>query len=237
MHRNNLAWTILLAAGAATAGCRVEAPAVAPRVVELYTSEGCDSCPPADRWLSGLRTGGDVLAVAFHVDYWDRLGWRDRFADPRYTQRQAALQSARGARFSYTPQVVVDGRDWRGWPDLPPARSVPAPVRLTLQRDGEQVHWNAEALPGAPARMALWWVVLEDGHRSDVRAGENAGVTLMHDHVVRGYGTVPAWTGSAGAAFDAPSRGEKGRATRTIVVVTDAAGVLPLQATQIACGG
>lgn len=237
MYRNMLAWMMLLAAGAATAGCRVEAPAVAPRVVELYTSEGCDSCPPADRWLSSLRGRGDVLAAAFHVDYWDRLGWRDRFADSRYTQRQAALQSLRGARFSYTPQVVVDGRDWRGWPDLPPARAVPAPVRLTLQRDGERVHWNAEALPGAPARMALWWAVLEDGHRSEVKAGENAGVTLQHDHVVRGYGTVPAWAGSASAAIDAPPRGERSRATRTIVVVTDAEGSLPLQAAQIACGG
>ena len=237
MNRTKLAWMLLLASGAATAGCRVEAPAVAPRVVELYTSEGCDSCPPADRWLSSLRGRGDVLAAAFHVDYWDRLGWRDRFADPRYTQRQAALQSVRGARFSYTPQVVVDGRDWRGWPDLPTAGSVPSPVRLTLQRDGDRVQWNSESLPGAPARMALWWAVLEDGHRSEVKAGENVGATLQHDSVVRRYGTVPAWAGSAGATIDAPSRGEQGRATRTIVVVTDAAGNLPLQAAQIACGG
>lgn len=228
---------MLFATGAATAGCRVEAPAVAPRVVELYTSEGCDSCPPADRWLSELRGRPDVLAAAFHVDYWDRLGWRDRFADPRYTQRQATLQNLRGGRFSYTPQVVVDGRDWRGWPALPPARATPAPVRLTLQRDGERVRWSADALPGAPAQLALWWAVLEDGHRSDVKAGENAGVTLQHDHVVRAYGRVPAWAGGATAVIDAPSRGEQGRATRTVVVVTDAAGSQPLQAAQIACGG
>ena len=237
MHRTKLAWMMLLTTGAATAGCRVEAPAVAPRVVELYTSEGCDSCPPADRWLSGLRGRTDVLAAAFHVDYWDRLGWRDRFADPRYTQRQAALQSVRGARFSYTPQVVVDGRDWRGWPELPAARVGPSPVRLTLQRDGEGVRWSAEPLPGAPARIALWWAVLEDGHRSEVKAGENAGATLQHDHVVRAYGTVPAWAGSAGAVIDAPTRGEQGRAARTLVVVTDAAGSVPLQAAQIACDG
>lgn len=237
MRRTHLTFTMLLAAGTAAAGCRVEAPVVSPRVVELYTSEGCDSCPPADRWLSGLRAQGDVLAVAFHVDYWDRLGWRDRFADPRYTQRQAALQAVRGARFSYTPQVVVDGRDWRGWPGLPAARTASAPVRLTLQREGERVHWQVEPLPGAPARLALWWAVLEDGHRSEVQAGENRGATLRHDHVVRGYGTVPAWAGGAGATIDAPARGELGRATRTIVVVTDAAGSVPLQAAQIACSG
>lgn len=237
MRRSRLAWTMLVASGAATAGCRVEAPAVAPRVVELYTSEGCDSCPPADRWLSDLRGRSDVLAAAFHVDYWDRLGWRDRFADPRHTQRQAALQAVRGARFSYTPQVVVDGRDWRGWPGLPAARTMPSPVRLTLQRDGERVRWSAEAANGAPSQLALWWAVLEDGHRSEVKAGENAGVTLQHDHVVRAYGTVPGWAGSRAGVIDAPARGEQGRATRTLVVVTDAAGSQTLQAAQIACGG
>ena len=74
-------------------------------MVELYTSEGCSSCPPADRWLSALKDGPPVVALAFHVDYWDRLGWKDRNASPAYTRRQAAQQRFNGARFSYTPQV------------------------------------------------------------------------------------------------------------------------------------
>ena len=84
-------------------------------VVELYTSEGCNSCPPADRWLSRLKADPAVVALAFHVDYWDRLGWKDRFASAAFTTRQASQQASNGARFSYTPQVVVDGRDRTDW--------------------------------------------------------------------------------------------------------------------------
>src|SRR6476659_2802738 len=99
---------------------------VAP-VVELYTSEGCNSCPPADRWLSKLKADPAVVALAFHVDYWDRLGWKDRFASAAFTQRQAAQQATNGARFSYTPQVVVDGRDRTDWSAASPgAGSRPA---------------------------------------------------------------------------------------------------------------
>src|SRR5512134_3696486 len=82
-------------------------------LVELYTSEGCDSCPPADRWLSATFPSGGATAsvLAFHVDYWDRLGWKDRFASPDYTARQHAAMRANGKTFVYTPQVLVQGRD------------------------------------------------------------------------------------------------------------------------------
>lgn len=215
--------------------CRVESAPVAPRVIGLYTSEGCNSCPPADHWLSQLRGRSDVLAVAFHVDYWDRLGWRDRFADARFTDRQSQTQAHSGVRFSYTPQVIVDGLDWRRWPDLPTAQSRPSPVRLTLWRRGERVHWRVEPLADAPQRLALWWAVLEDGHRSDVKAGENVGVVLHHDHVVRRYGTEPVWSGPHTQVFDAPVVGEGGRRTRTVVVVTDARNGRPVQAAAIGC--
>ena len=87
-------------------------------LVELYTSEGCSSCPPADRWLSQLKPAaekGTVVPVAFHVTYWDYIGWRDAFADERHTARQRARAGASGARYVYTPQVVLGGRDFRGW--------------------------------------------------------------------------------------------------------------------------
>jgi len=225
--------SIALAGGA----CRIEAPAVAPRVIELYTSEGCNSCPPADRWLSLLRGRSDVLPVAFHVDYWDRLGWRDRFADARFTERQSRSQAHSGVRFNYTPQVIVDGIDWRRWPDLPTAQRRPSPVRLTLWRQGGRVHWLVEPQAGAPQRLALWWAQLEDGHRSDVSAGENQGVVLHHDHVVRRYGTEPPWSGERERAFDAPEFGEGGRRTRTVVVVVDAQSGRPVQGAEIACSG
>ena len=219
--------------------CQAKSAVRQLQLVELYTSEGCNSCPPADRWLSSLKTRPDVLAVAFHVDYWDRLGWVDRFGSARYTERQAEQQRSSGAGFSYTPQVLVNGRDWRGWPALP-AQDSPALVQITLQRlDGRQVSVDVAAQRGAPARLGLWWAVLEDQHSSAVAAGENHGVTLRHDHVVRQYTPVPA-CGSADSPtrsirVDAPHNGEAGRKARLLVVVTDAATGAPLQAVQLDC--
>ena len=209
-------------------------------LIELYTSEGCNSCPPADRWLSSLKGRPDVLAAAFHVDYWDRLGWVDRFGSPRHTERQAQQQRSSGAGFSYTPQVLANGRDWRGAPTLP-ILDKPALVQLEAQRiDAQRVAVQVVARPGAPARLALWWALLEDGHVSAVRAGENQGVTLHHDHVVRQYGLLPAWAASAGQpaalAIDlAAAQKEGGPKARLLVVVTDASTGAPLQALQLGC--
>lgn len=233
--------TLLAAAGAAAqapSSCHAVSPAQAAVLIELYTSEGCNSCPPADRWLSSLRTDGvQLVAAAFHVDYWDRLGWKDRFADPSHSVRQAAQQVRSGARFVYTPQVLVNGRDARPGVSLPhPAKT--AAVRIEMQRESdERVRVRVEAGPGAPSKLALWWAVLEDRHATEVKAGENRGVTLEHDHVVRRYREVPAW--SAGLprtdVLDAPRRGEGSRKTGTLVVVTDASDGAPLQALLLGC--
>lgn len=205
-------------------------------LVELYTSEGCNSCPPADRWLSSLKARPDVLAAAFHVDYWDRLGWKDRFGSAQFSQRQAEQQRSSGAGFSYTPQVLVNGRDWRRWPGLPAAGAV-VPVQIQLLRETDQ-RISVQVTPqvGAPAKLAAWWAVVEDGHVSAVKAGENQGVTLQHDHVVRAYGRQPAWSSAPQHwTLDAPRLGEGGRAARLLLVVTDASSGLPLQAVHLAC--
>ena len=209
-------------------------------LVELYTSEGCNSCPPADRWLSSLKGRPDVLAAAFHVDYWDRLGWVDRFGSARHTERQAQQQRSSGAGFSYTPQVLANGRDWRGAPTLPLLDKA-ALVQVDAQRlDAQHVAVQVQPRTGAPARLALWWALLEDGHVSAVRAGENQGVTLHHDHVVRQYGVLPAWSPSAGQpaalAIDLANAQEKGGPkARLLLVVTDASTGAPLQALQLGC--
>src|SRR3569832_1716825 len=96
--------------------CQARSPATLTPVVELYTTEGCSSCPPADRWLSALKDDaakGKVVAQAFHVGYWDYIGWVDRFANPAYTDRQRKLASLNGLQTIYTPQVVRNGQDWR----------------------------------------------------------------------------------------------------------------------------
>jgi hypothetical protein len=230
---------VLLAVGAGSVhaqACHSESGAQMPVVVELYTSEGCDSCPPADRWLSTLKDKPGVLAAAFHVDYWDRLGWKDRFASPRFSERQALLQATDGARFNYTPQVLVNGSDWRRWPELPSAAGS-SPVRLMLQREGNQVDVTVQPTTDATRRWALWWAALEDGHDSDVKAGENSGVRLHHDHVVRHYGSIAPWRGPLVQRIAVPARGEAGRALRVIVVVSDADSGATVQAVQLRCAG
>lgn len=231
---------LLAAAGAAQAfagpaACQADAGRVPPVVVELYTSEGCSSCPPADRWLSSLQGRGDVLTLAFHVDYWDRLGWVDRFASPAITARQYALARTAGSAQVYTPQVVANGRDWRSWPKLP-AAGAPSPVTLSLAREGDRVHALVGAASQGPARLEGYWAVLEDHHESKVRAGENAGETLRHDSVVRLYQPVAAWPAAAGAELDlAVSRGVPEHPRRVAFVVTDPATQRPLQAAVLGC--
>jgi hypothetical protein len=219
--------------------CRADAAAQPTQVVELYTSEGCNSCPPADRWLSSLKQRPGVVALAFHVDYWDRLGWVDRFASLNYAARQAQQVASAGAGFAYTPQVLVNGREWHGWPNLPAVRPK-ALVTLSLARgaDGTVV---ASVLPlaGAPGSLALWWAQVEDGHVSQVLAGENKGVRLRHDNVVVKYGQVPAWRVLPGEAHQERLPWGRihtaGQAARWVAVVVDAVTRQPLQAAQIDC--
>lgn len=213
------------------AACEVRSGPMAPVVVELYTSEGCSSCPPADRWLSTLKGRSDVVALAFHVDYWDRLGWTDRFAKASHTERQYQKQRGSGARFVYTPQVLANGADWRHWPGKLPApqRSV---VDLVLQRIGSTVTAQVVPRSGTPDRLAGFWAIVEHGHSSRVKAGENAGVTLAHDHVVHDYRPVPPWHGNATLSFEGGGRPEAGQ---VVFVVEDAASGRPLQAAALNC--
>jgi len=215
--------------------CEAHSTAQPPAVVELYTSEGCSSCPPADRWLSTFKGRSDVIPLAFHVNYWDRLGWPDRFATAAITDRQHQLAQTSGSRYVYTPQVVVDGRDLRDWSGAAPARLPATKVSLALKRDGNIV--TADVGPGAE-RLAGYWAVLEDGHSSHVRSGENAGETLKHDAVVALYKPVDAW-----AARDAgkqltlalPPANAGAAARRVVFVVTDPATQKPVQAVALGC--
>ena len=227
-------------AHAADASCRAQSGASAPQVVELYTSEGCSSCPPADRWLGRLQGRADVLALAFHVDYWNGLGWKDRFARPEFTQRQQQQQAVNGARFSYTPQVVVDGRDRPDWSSMGVAGHRDAvPVLVSLVRDGERFDASVTAAAGAPPRLAAYWAVTEDDHVSAVKAGENAGATLRHAAVVREFQPVAAWTQPVGAAtalrFTPALPAAAGNPRRVNLVVLDAASGRPVQAIQLGC--
>ena len=186
---------------ASAAECSVRSGPNTAALVELYTSEGCSSCPPADRWLSAFvpaATNGDVVPVAFHVGYWDYIGWKDVFADARYTQRQRDFASATGSSYVYTPQVVVGGRDFRSWTSARSLESAfgairrkPAAVTLDLSlKVGADRSFAAEvtatARPDlAASDLAIFTVVTQNGLGSRVTAGENRGEKLQHDFVVR----------------------------------------------------
>ena len=253
-HRAGIAAAIGLVAMSsstlAAEACVAETGATRNTLVELFTSEGCSSCPPADRWLSTLKDRGDLIALAFHVDYWDRLGWADRFASPRFTQRQHDKASQARSSYVYTPQVLVDGRDFRGWTAHPGgaglAKPQPAALHLRLAAapaasNGLAVKLAAEALPGkawSRQRPTVAWIALvEDGLASDVAAGENAGERLRHDRVVRGWhGPFPLdASGRLELAREIPTVGTQGTQRKLVAVVEEAGGGAILQAVQLAC--
>lgn len=198
----------LSVAHAAPAGhCERSSPQHSVALIELYTSEGCSSCPPADRWLSTLtsRYGPDqLIPLSLHVDYWDYIGWRDPFAQPQFTERQRRLARFAGSGTVYTPEVFAGMRELRAWRDtavferrLQEINSKPAraDIRLAMHTvEGRnlnaEVRFTLPATTQARAELQGVLVLYEDKRVSDVSRGENRGVTLVHDHVVR-YWSVP----------------------------------------------
>lgn len=162
-------------------------------LVELYTSEGCSSCPPADRWFSTLvdspQLWQDVVPVAFHVDYWNYLGWEDRFSEPEYARRQRDFKAQGAARAVYTPGMMALGQEWRDWrygSALPPLSSKEV-GELSLDLDGDSLEAEYAPAEGRSERYDLHVAVLGFGLKTPVRAGENRGEVLAHDFVVLGY--------------------------------------------------
>jgi hypothetical protein len=188
---------LCLASMASQAGqCVAESGPGTAALVELYTSEGCSSCPPADRWLATLSrlAPGKVVPLALHVDYWDYIGWKDPYGKREFSLRQRKLSQLQRMAFVYTPQVVLQGRDFRGWGgkafDEAVARinAQPARARLRLAvldaaRDALEVEASAELL-GKAADPALYLAVFQSRLESRVAAGENRGRILTHDYVV-----------------------------------------------------
>jgi hypothetical protein len=182
--------------------CAAKSGSGTAALLELYTSEGCDSCPPADEWLRKLPAAGfaseRVVPLALHVDYWDYIGWKDPFASPGHSARQRELSAINRARTVYTPQVLLGGRDYRNWSsrarfaeDVRATNARPARAELTLALR-EAPSGRLELKASAVVReisdrrdAALYVAAYENGLSSRVTAGENRGVTLTHDFVVR----------------------------------------------------
>ncbi|HKC58871.1 MAG TPA: DUF1223 domain-containing protein [Myxococcales bacterium] len=207
-----LAAVLILAALPARAVDRV------PVLVELFTSEGCSSCPPADALLARLLRdqpvqGVEIVALSEHVDYWDSLGWKDPYSSPVFTERQQDYSSRLRRGGIYTPQAVVDGRAELIGSDEAAARSAAAAAAaqphgtLTARRTGNALHLEAKLPPHSGAEILL--ASVDDPPPARVARGENAGRTLTHVRVVRelrsiGRAEQPSWSGDvqldAGAA-------------------------------------
>jgi len=206
-----LALVVLLAAAAsahAAPQCSASSGPQTAALVELYTSEGCNSCPPADRWLRSLGTRGyapgRVVPPSLHVDYWDYIGWKDPYAQSRFSDRQRRLAKVAGARFVYTPQVLMQGRDFRGWVgsgfEAALARINARPARASIalrieagRKDTLEAVVDAALLdPAGQPDAVLYLASYRNGLVSRVSSGENEGRTLRHDYVVSAWvGPIP----------------------------------------------
>ena len=184
-----------IAGGAMAQSCGVVSGAQRSALVELYTSQGCSSCPPADKQLSliGAPANTNVVALALHVNFWDYIGWKDPFARAEFTERQRWLIGVNGSRTLYTPHFFVSGKEVQDRSQVgsiiraSSAKPAGAKIRIEAGRksDGSlDVRVGAAEAPAA-GPLALYAAVTESALVTQVKAGENSGVTLPHDHVVR----------------------------------------------------
>lgn len=163
-------------------------------VIELFTSEGCSSCPPAERWLNTLQQETNLwtkfVPIAFHVDYWDYIGWKDSFATPQFNARQHRYAAQGGTRFVYTPGMFRNGEEWLGW------RSGESVVgtrhkaaQLSITRDGDRVEATFSTQEDGPWILNV--AIVGMGLETTVHAGENRGRTLKHDFVALDLQSMP----------------------------------------------
>jgi hypothetical protein len=202
-------------------------------VIELYTSEGCSSCPPADKWLSTLKDVTPAPVVqAFHVNYWDYIGWTDRFAAPSHTARQRQVSAWQKSTTIYTPQMVGNGRDLRNW-NRWNAEQEPAAVAISLKQEASGV-FSAQVQATPSMAWSAYWTVTEDGHSSKVKAGENSGEFLKHDFVVRQYQAAGDHTGNSKLVLQAIPK-DAAHPRRVNLVIFNPQTGKPLQAISVPC--
>jgi hypothetical protein len=220
--KQRLAATVAVLFGATAAASRPDQPVAAPGppvVVELYQSQGCSSCPPANQLLNGLATRGDLIPLSFAVTYWDQLGWKDTFARPDFTKRQWDYAHANGRGIVATPQFVVEGRFIVSGSN--PQALFSAIAQAKTQKPASTIDYAGGVVrigPGRPARPASVWLVRYDPRTIEVSVGrgENEGRTLPHRDIVTGLWRLGSWDGSA-ASFKIPAAMAAGGAHAILV--------------------
>ena len=208
-------------------------------LLELFTSEGCSSCPPAEKWLSQLKSNPDlwkkIVPIAFHVDYWDHLGWRDRFAQAEFTERERNYAASWHGDSVYTPAFVSNGQEWRSWfnDNLPHVQSEKVgTLRVTLSNDNK-VNGTFVSEGPKPRSLKLEVALLGNNLESDVKRGENSGRKLHHNFVVLHLAKIDMvnegnqWTGTVSLS----TKVETDKPTALAAWIKSAETAPPIQAT------
>ncbi|MDF1691373.1 MAG: DUF1223 domain-containing protein [Zhongshania sp.] len=232
--RGAVATLLCVLATANAQSLELRSATMATATIELYTSEGCSSCPPADVWLSSLKYDPQLftrfIPMAFHVDYWNQLGWRDRFSAAAYSTRQRQMQAHAVLSQVYTPGFVVNNAEWRGWfkrGSKPSAAQLVNPNRdagvLTALWESPDDFIAVDFKPQVLADKSLWAniAILGMGLTTQVQRGENSGRTLAHDFVVLSLERQPLAgdiSDSYSARFKPPSIPERGQQQSVLVV-------------------
>ncbi|WP_045389647.1 thioredoxin family protein [Falsirhodobacter sp. alg1] len=200
------------------------AETVSPVLVELFTSQGCSACPPADAQMAELVQDPRVIALALHVDYWDYIGWKDEFGQAGFTSRQKSYARDVGSRMLYTPQFVINGVD-RVEGALPErVRTLISehaaqghPVVLTLSRDADNLHILAEANEPLSEPVVVNVVRYRPHLMSEIKRGENAGMTISYHNIVTSWSVLRNWDGKTPLDMTAPITGDE----QTVVVLQE----------------
>lgn len=217
----------ILTAMATCIGLTAPISAVADSVlVELFTSQGCSSCPPADELLGKLAKRDNVIALSLHVDYWDYLGWKDEFANPKFTTRQQNYARAAESTMIYTPQMIVGGKDsvvgtrtMELMDYIAEHQNTPDLVAVSLSKSGGEIILDATAKSSAKGTKVVQLVRYTPSQAVQIKRGENAGRTITYHNVVTSWAVMGTWTGTDPLKMRAPLSGD----SPAVVVVQDGA--------------
>ncbi len=187
-----------------------------PAVVELYTSQGCSSCPPADAVFAGITGRADIIALSLHVDYWDYIGWKDTFGNKAFADRQRAYARAAGEKTIFTPQMVVNGRDKLVGADaaklerlLRKTGVAAGGPKITLTRKGSKLTVQASASEPLPAGTMVQVVRYIPLAPVKIARGENAGRTIVYSNIVTSWQKVATWDGRAPLSLELTAPGDQ----------------------------
>lgn len=212
---------------AVTAGAAASEQARRPVLVELFTSQGCSSCPPADRLLAELAEQPHVIALSLHVDYWDYLGWKDEFGSARHTERQRAYALRADERMIYTPQIVIEGQDRMVGSRADAVRQaisrrsrMSEDAELALSVENGRLIARLSPVGGGATGATVTMAWLSAAEEVRITSGENSGRTALYRNVVRGWETLGEWDGGE-ATFTAAAPAE---ADALVVMVQDGEG-------------